>query len=212
MAPDQRSTEQNDLMAKINVKLNIRPIDIADRNTGENRTAALKAAEDAIQAEELAQAIDIERGIVNFPYWRMRCQLEPRDDTLDARKLIYDADQEFLQGHLVKSAELYDQGWHKWAGVLKEFPKLLDESTTVDDLAESIRHYRSVLQQLDEKFPEPFVLQKVLDADAKARGVQVSKTTEVPATEASDSKQPEKPSTPDASPAPSESSDEPAKL
>ena len=211
MTPDQRSTEQNDIMFGINAKLKIRPIDIADRITGENRAAALKAAEDAMQAEELAQAIDIERGIVNFSYWRMRCQMEPRDDTLDARKFVYDGDQEFLQGHLVKSSELYDQGWHKWAGVIKEFPRLLNESTTIDDLMESIRHYRSVLQQLDEKFPEPFVLQNVLDADAKARGVQVGKTTEAAAAEAKDSTKPEEAASPDAPSAPPASGDETAK-
>jgi hypothetical protein len=218
---EQRSTEQNDQMSEINARLKIRPIEIADRITGENRAAALKAAEEVMRAEEISSAIDIERGIVNFPYWRMRCQLEPRDDTLQARKLVYDADQEFLQGHLVKSGELYEQGWQKWAGVLNDFPKLLNESTAIDELIDSIRHYRSVLQQLDEKFPEPFVLQNVLDADAKFRGVQVAKTTDAqaadaPSASATDANKPEEPATPGDANAPDEPSapalgDEPAK-
>jgi hypothetical protein len=84
----------------------------------------------------------------------------------------------------------------------------LNESTAVDDLTESIRHYRSVLQQLDEKFPQPFVLQSVLDADAKARGVQVGKTPEAPAAETKDATKPEE-ATPSDEPA--ASSDEPVK-
>jgi hypothetical protein len=118
----------------------------------------------------------------------MRCELEPRDDTLEARKLVYDGDQEFLQGHLVKSRELYEQGWEKWALVFKDFPAMLDESNTVDEMIDSIRHYRSVLQQLDEKFPKPFVLQNVLDADAKFHGGQLATTAGAPPADSADAK------------------------
>ena len=40
---------------------------------------------------------------------------------------------------------------------------MLFRSLTADDIAESVTRYKKVLEQLDEKFPKPFVLQDVLD-------------------------------------------------
>ena len=37
------------------------------------------------------------------------------------------------------------------------------DDLTGDDLVEMIDRYRKVLDQLDEKFPQPFILQDVLD-------------------------------------------------
>ena len=56
------------------------------------------------------------------------------------------------------------QGLEKWRKVLDAYPKLLEDTNLTDELANSIQRYRSVLDQLDQEFPQPFILQDVLDA------------------------------------------------
>ncbi|HEX3727144.1 MAG TPA: hypothetical protein VHV08_12910 [Pirellulales bacterium] len=170
MAPQERTKEHADALYGIQLKLAISPTEIADRVAPENHATALKAADEVTQSEFVARAIDTDRGIVNYDYWMLRCRVEPTDDAIDARKLIYDADHAFLAAQLVSSRDSYEQGWKKWRLVLDMNPMLLTDSTSTDELAESISHYRNVLHQLDEKFPEPFILQDVIDADVKFRG------------------------------------------
>jgi hypothetical protein len=151
-------------MPTVREKLEINPLEIADRITGDNHAAALKAAEEATQADFLSNAISTERGIVNYDYWLLRCQIEPSDDTLAARKLIHDGDRAFSAAQLVKASQLYVDGFEKWRQVLDAHPKLVNEQDLIDELVDSIKFYRSVLHQLDETFPKPFVLQDVLDS------------------------------------------------
>jgi hypothetical protein len=168
--PANRTSDQSQLMFTVNPKMTIQPIEVANRVQGENRSKAIEAAERASSAEQISQSIDTERGIVNYDYWLLRSQIEPNDETLTARKLIYDGDQAFVAAQLLKASELYAEGMQKWREVLDAHPKLLDDASLIDELMESIDHYRSVLHQLDQKFPDPFVLHAVVDKNVLYRG------------------------------------------
>jgi hypothetical protein len=165
----ERTNEQRSMMYSISEQLNISHFDVAEAITGPNHAAALKAAEEATQADMIARAIDNERDIVNYNYWMLKCRIEPDDDTLEARKLMYDGDREFLDADLPASEQSYVEGIQKWRVVLDKYPSLMKDSNLTDDLIASIGHYRRILHQLSKKFPEPFLLQDVLDADAAQR-------------------------------------------
>ncbi len=171
--PTQRTREQQDVAGAAEGKLIINDLEVADRITGENHAAAVKAADDAVQFGSMAKAIGGERDIINYDYWIRRCQIEPEDDTLAARKLFYDGDRAYLAAKLVQSHDLYTDGLKKWRQVIDKHPVLLDDNNLTDELAESINHYLSVLHQLDEKLPRPFILQDVLDAHQRATGTKV---------------------------------------
>jgi hypothetical protein len=158
-----RDDAQRSLMAIVNDKLYVNERIIAERVEGKDRAKALQLAEAAMTADTLARIIDNERSIVNFEYWRLRCEMERTDDALEARKLIFEAEQEFTATHLVAAGEKYEAGLAKWRQVLDAFPALLDESIEMEDLAETISRYREALHQLDKPFPEDFILQDVLD-------------------------------------------------
>jgi hypothetical protein len=166
----QRTREQRELVMLSEDKLKIAHVELAERVPEDKRALALKLAEEATYADFVSNAIGNERDIVNYDYWLRRCQIEPQDNTLEARKMVYDADLEFLAADLVKSRQLYSDGLAKWRRVLDEYPILLKDPSLVDELVESIEHYRSVLHQLDEGFPQPFILQDVLDASEKFTG------------------------------------------
>jgi hypothetical protein len=55
----------------------------------------------------------------------------------------------------------------KWREVLDAFPQLLFENLEMEDLKEVIDRYRKLLHATGDQFPEPFILQDVLDANAK---------------------------------------------
>lgn len=167
---ESRTSAQHQMMYPIGAKITVTHLDVAERVQGENRAAALQAAEEATFADEMAIAIDTDRGIVNYDYWKLRCEVEPQDDTLAARKLVYDADQAFADAEIVGAAKLYDEGFQMWRQVLDKYPALLKDAATSDELMESINRYRSVLNQLDQEFPKQFVLQNVIDADDLYRG------------------------------------------
>ena len=168
--PDaQRTSEQRGLVPVLDGKMKIEHVQFADRIKGENHAAALKAAEEATQCDFIARAIDNQREIVNYDYWLLRCQLEPNDDTLAARKLIYDADKAFVAAN-IRAPELYVEGFKNWRKVLDAHPALIKDSNFTDELADSVEHYRNALHQIDETLPKPFILQDVLDADEAYHG------------------------------------------
>jgi hypothetical protein len=162
---EDRTPEQNAMMYAIEGGLEISHLEIADRIEGENRAAALKLAEEAMQDDFMARTIDIDRGIVNYGYWTQRCQVEPQDDTLEARKAVYDADQAFTAAQLLKARELYEHGWTKWRDVIDANEFIVQDSNHVDELSSSIANYIALLHQLDEQLPQPFILQDVLEAN-----------------------------------------------
>jgi hypothetical protein len=147
---------------------------VAQTVQGEKRALALEAAAEANEAELMSRAIDIDRDIVNYKYWKLRCDFEPQDNTLEARKLTYDGDQAFTSAQLLAARDKYVESLKKWRLVLDAYPQLLEDQITVEELAESVDRYRGVLQQLDEKLPEPFVLQDLLDANQRFSGGAVA--------------------------------------
>jgi hypothetical protein len=195
---DQLTSEQRSVLYEIERKLAVNHLEVADRVVGDNHAAALKAAEEAMQADFVANAIEIERGIVNYDYWLLRCQIEPSDDTLSARKLIYDGDKAFLSAQLLKASANYVEGLKKWRQVLDAHPQLLEDANLTDELVDSITHFRSVLHQLDEPFPRPFILQDVLDRDVAYHGPRLGAP---PATPTDSAKPAADPAKPDAQPA-----------
>jgi hypothetical protein len=141
--------------------------EVARRIRGPKRAEAKKLAEDARNYEVLADHIRGYRDIVNFNYWRLRAKVEQTPNALEARKLTYDADQAYRNIDLQKARKLYDQGFAKWRIVLDQFPKLCEDDLTVDDLSDVIKRYNRLLQKMDESFPEPFILQDIVDKKTK---------------------------------------------
>ncbi len=167
---DSRTREQEQQLPYILDMLKIEHMEVAERIEGPDRAAALKAAEEATLADQMAQAIGIDRGIVNYDYWTLRCRVEPTDEALAARKAFYDADQAFLAAKFREAPQLFEEGLQKWRAVIDAYPGLISDASITDELVESIDHYRNLLNQLDQKFPEPFILQDVLDAHESYRG------------------------------------------
>ncbi len=110
------------------------------------------------------------RDIVNFTYWRGRAQTEQTKDLVDARQLIFQGDQKYAEGDLVPARDAYREGLRAWRRVLDAHREYIADQTTGEDLMDVIKRYHRILNQLDEPFPEPFILQDIIDAQQTMHG------------------------------------------
>jgi len=101
--------------------------------------------------------------IVNFDFWREACTAEGSDAALMAREAAWRAEREFEQSSLESAKRDYEQAFAAWREVLDAAPLLRQDPNLADDLRVSIGHYRDVIERLNERFPQPFALQDVVE-------------------------------------------------
>jgi hypothetical protein len=114
------------------------------------------------EARETAEIIDRYRDIVNFDFWRATCEAEVTEPALRARELTWKADREFAAARLKAAREAYEEAFRAWRQVFDGSQILREDRLMADDIAEIVGRYRKLLEQLDEPFPSPFVLDDIL--------------------------------------------------
>jgi hypothetical protein len=114
------------------------------------------------EAKETADIIDRYRDIVNFDVWRATCEAEVTEPAIKAREATWRADKDFENARLQPAKQAYEEAFAAWREVLDASPVLRNDGITADDLCEIVDRYRKVLEQLDEPFPKPFVLEDML--------------------------------------------------
>jgi hypothetical protein len=160
---DQRSEEEMRYAYQAQAEIGVTDREVLDAAPREMKPR-LRTLVDQIDTDAgIAESINRNRLIVNFEYWRTRCQAEKTDLAQNARKDVYDADELFTAGEkLTEARELYERSWDAWSQIFTDHPALMDNAEA-QDLIESIGRYRDLLGQLDEKFPQGFKLNKLLD-------------------------------------------------
>lgn len=136
--------------------------EFVDNIEDSRREEARKLAQEVARLQQTVFVLDNERSTVNYHYWSMRCQVEKTDAALEARRLLYHAKQEFEETRLIEALEAYESGFSQWRHVLDEFPEMVQDNISGETIQEAIRGYVDVLKQLDEPFPDDFVLRDVL--------------------------------------------------
>jgi hypothetical protein len=165
----ERTPEEQGLayMAEYQIKVTDREVlDAAPRET----RPELRPIIEQIEADEgVAESIRRNRQIVNFEYWRTRCDAEKTPLAQGARKDVYDADALFKTGAQFDEArQKYELSWDAWTKIFAEHPALMDNAEA-EDLIDSIVNYRKLLGHLDEKFPVDFPLNDLLDKHEDGR-------------------------------------------
>ncbi len=157
-----RTERQHQLAVDAQEKLDISHSEVAARVPRPDRERAIELAERIAGLEERIQQTNRYRQIVNYDYWRLRCQVEQTPSAVAAREFIYKAEQALAAGDLPESVELYGEGFAKWRQVLDEHPALLEDDVTIDDMMDTINNYRKLLDQLDQPMPDDFLLHDVI--------------------------------------------------
>jgi hypothetical protein len=160
---------------------------VAEQTGPEHRAEALKKAGELEQTELSARDIRSSRDIVNYIFWKTRCDAEqyntgtaenPEYATLRAREYTYLADQEKDEARPKAAKRLYEKSFDEWRKVLDHYQVIREDTIMAQELVEVIDRYRETLRQLageDSKFPQKFVLQDVLDLIERTNGASSPK-------------------------------------
>ena len=106
------------------------------------------------EARSYSTTVKRYRDIVNFIYWRTRCEVEQQDRAMEGRKFLWDAESKYENADLIGAVEKYDEAWKRWATIHRDH-EVLAEDVTAEDLVDQLKIYRTVLTQLDRDFPPP---------------------------------------------------------
>jgi hypothetical protein len=122
-----------------------------------DKSVRLESVNIADQVKELNKRIQKTIGYrtqINYPYWKTLAQAEQEERTVNARRLIYEAEQANDNAELDKAIELYEQAFVVWAEIFDDYP-LLTIDDTAEDLFNSVRRYMVAIdsQEIPENFP-----------------------------------------------------------
>jgi hypothetical protein len=164
---DKLTGDDFEKLYEVQAKVEVTDRDVAERIAKDHpdkaREALKLANELATTGTQLQYTINYRRDS-NYDYWESRANYEQTANALDGRERLYRARRAFLDGNLPEAKKLYQEGFAKWRLVIDEFPTILDdEATTGDDLIDYIKHYKEVLDQLDERLGEDFPLWDVIE-------------------------------------------------
>lgn len=183
---EERTPDQQLLAGPVEDKVQVTHLEVGQRAPENKRLEALNVADELARAEEYAQGVERYRSVVNFNYWRTRCEMERTDDALQAHELVHAGKEKRAKADLVGAKADFAKGLEYWKKVIEKFPGLLDDRTTGEELAGVIESYREILEQNDERLPEDAFYQKVLtrygkQAQAAAEEAPAEETPEAEA-------------------------------
>jgi len=157
-----RTEEQQRLAAEAESAVKVTWKDVARAAPPDLRQKAWQLALQEAEARETADIIARYRDIVNFDLWRATCEAEVTEPALRARELTWQADREFAAARLQAAREAYESAFKAWREVFDGSKILREDPITAEDTAEIVDRYRKLLEQLDEPFPSPFILDDIL--------------------------------------------------
>jgi hypothetical protein len=190
--PAERTGEEANTANVAESKVNVSWDEVALRAPADLRPEARLLAEELVTDAQMAGTIDTYRDIVNYNYWLTRCQAEPTEDCLEARRLLNKASTSYDSGELFEARKAYEESFAKWRKVLDKFPILRNNNIMADELVDEIDKYKKAIGKIPgEKFPDNFILQDMVDLNEGKRTVPRGEEAN-PAPEKSD-KKPEQP-------------------
>ena len=107
----------------------------------------------------------------NYRYWRLRCFVEREQNTVDARRDLYNGEVAAAKGDFVEARKLLESGMEKYDTMIRKYPELLEQMETVEDAMVAMIAWRSVLQIESAAVPDDYPLKSVWEQNAGSVGV-----------------------------------------
>lgn len=157
--PEERNQEQGMLAMQLEVRLKPMWSRVARKAPENVRLRAIQLAAELADVEARYQKTDSYRGQVNYEYWQTLCTAEQEDRTVEARRLLFDAEKANADADIDQAIQKYEQAFAMWAEIIDDFPVLLQDELS-DDLMRSINRYKVAIdrEDFDDDFPlHPFI-------------------------------------------------------
>ena len=158
---DKRTPEQHEIVRETRFDIQVTPRDIANAAPESTQSQIRYLATEIEDYEQRADFVRRYRQIVNYEYWKTRCEVEQLDEANAARKHLYQADKDFREGRLEPAKKEYNLAWNAWANIYDRYPTLR-EDVGAEDVVDAIKRYATLLGQLDEAFPNEFKLKSLV--------------------------------------------------
>lgn len=159
-----RTDEEKRLAGNAEEKLRVTNDEIVARLPADKRAKGTELAQESKKFESWHNTTRGDIDSINYNYWKVRCKAESTPAALEARRLIYEANEAFVNdADLVTARQKFEQGFKEWRKVLNEFPDLITDSITGANMETQIQHYENVLKQMEEAMPKNFILQDIID-------------------------------------------------
>jgi hypothetical protein len=165
--PAIRNTEQERLAHEAEQKMFVTDEDLAANIEADKKEAAKALVQEIERLNKRGGKIERGRKLVAFEYWLLRCGLEQGDAARNADRHLALASVAFkIDTDLVAAKREFEAGFKFWRSILDQHPELLKDQTAYNVL-DSVKEYQQVLRQLDEPFPNPFILDDMIRALAQ---------------------------------------------
>ena len=158
-----RSSQERTLASRLAEHLEIPPQDFVTRLGEQLRIQAQPLLKELLRSRDIQGTIDSSRNIVGFNYWRRRCAAERTEDAIAAREHIFSARKLQQTGALLEPRDEYLKGFKRWRAVIDQFPPMLTDGTTAEEMLDEVKRYEDILKQLEESKPDDFPLQALID-------------------------------------------------
>jgi hypothetical protein len=156
---EERKQENFEQAMEIMRRLEPTFLQISSNIPPEKQAEMVKVQRELTDAKEFLKLLTTYRNNVNYQFWENRCKLEQRDETLKARRLVYEAERLIDQAELGPALERYDEAWFYWAWIFQRYPLMMTEELG-DDVFSALTRYRKIV---DAEFDDSFVLSKFLE-------------------------------------------------
>ncbi|MCH2130003.1 MAG: hypothetical protein MK179_12710 [Pirellulaceae bacterium] len=156
-----RNPDQFRLAREAELKIRVSPVEMAEVTPGPLKDQARWMATEIMDKQQRADFVRRYRQIVNFDYWRTRCEVEQLEQANAAHKHMYRADELYRDAYLQDAKENYELAWIAWAEIYQQYPQLKEE-VGAEDVVDAVKRYASLLGQLDAPFPADFKLKEII--------------------------------------------------
>ncbi len=136
--------------------------EVADRAPADVRIKAVQLARRIFDEENTERDLDSDRDIVNFEYWRELCEMEQDEETLAARKGIFQAEDAFSHARLEQAGQFYEEAFRAWRRPLDKYQRISQNNVFVGEFYETIGKYGEFLHQDSKPFPADFILKDMI--------------------------------------------------
>ncbi len=187
LPPEQRTDEEAQIAAQLvalifdrDRTIDLKIIAEADEK---DRLPAKRLVEQAMELLRQIYSIRQQDSVNNYRYWRERTETEASELALQARRIMYDAnevrqqsifDDEYEYDYKTKEKKLvqkgaitlYEEAFAAWKKVFDEFPDM-QVGDLGDTIVEEMKKYEAMLKVSGIEWPEDFPMQEFINVRAR---------------------------------------------
>jgi hypothetical protein len=192
-SPEKRSTTEQIKAEAANERVQPTLDELANSAVKEDIVRARRLAKEAFYDLEYQRLCRTSRRVVNFEFWRDRCQSGLTEVNALARKRMYEAKEAYAKPDLQGAHDKFEESFHAWAQVLKDYPSLYEDADN-SDIVDAVELYTRVREQLDLRdtsggvLPPDFPLVELVKKRDRPDLLRFMKTDATPEKKAEDAK------------------------